>query len=493
MLLAVAAVLAFLVRGFGVGTLTEPWNPYLPLLWWVVVLLAVWSVVCGDFVVLPVAVFAASFCAQTHLPYLGLSLGLGALAVAVALLLVRRTPAKSPERRSLLRWALVSLALGAVLWSPVVVDQVRHDPGNVTLLEDYFRHPPEQPVGIRTGVRLELLHLDISKFATAQRADTGSPLNGAADPDGSVVPGLVLLGLWAASVAVAWSNQHSRLLGLHLVIGAALVLAVISMARIFGHLWFYLTLWSWAITAVMLFAVAWTALDVARRRLRPAARDRVLKAATGVLAALVVVSSAALAVDARNVKPPSPGLSTVLAELLPKTEQALLDHAGTATGRDGRYSVTWSDALHIGSQGYGIVLQLERDGFTAGAGFAYRVPMTAHRVIEPADATAVIHLATGLHIDEWRGRPNILEVAYVEPRSPDQRAEYERIRAESIEMLRAAGLSDIVPSVDGNLFGAAIDDRLTSPENQPIQTRLQQLLDLGMPTAIFLAPPGTTI
>jgi hypothetical protein len=41
------------------------------------------------------------------------------------------------------------------------------------------------------------------------------------------------------------------------------------------------------------------------------------------------------------------------------------------------------------------------------------------------------------------------------------------------------------------LFGAAIDDRLTSPENQPIQTRLQSMLDLGLPTAIFLAPPGT--
>jgi hypothetical protein len=153
--------------------------------------------------------------------------------------------------------------------------------------------------------------------------------------------------------------------------------------------------------------------------------------------------------------------------------------------------VTWSDALYIGSQGYGIVLELERQDFTAGVpGFA-RVPMTTSRVIETSDATAVVHLATGFHIDQWRNVPGAVEVAYVEPRSPAQQAEFARLRSEVIPMLHAAGLDDIIPHVDDNLFGAAIDDRLTSPENQPIQTRLQSMLDLGLPTAIFLAPPGT--
>jgi hypothetical protein len=491
LVIGVAAVLAFLVRGYGVGTLTEPWNPYLPLMWWVVLLLAVWSVVAGDFVILPVAVLAASFCAQTHLPYLGLSLGLGALAVVAAIVVARRSPAKSPRRRSLLKWLLVSLGVGLVVWSPVVVDQLRHDPGNLAQLRDYFQHPPDQPVGFRTGVRLELLHLDLTKFANDQRNDTGSLVNASGDPDGSVVPGLVLLALWGASVVAAWKLKHTRLLQLHLVIGASLVLAVISMARIFGHLWFYLMLWSWAITAFMVFAIAWTAIEVARRRIGPDARAGLLKAATGVAGAFIVVSSVALAADARNVDPPAPGLSSVLASVMPPTEQALLDHKGTATGRDGRYSVTWSDALYIGSQGYGIVLELERQGFTAGVPNSARVPMTSSRVIEPADATAVVHLATGLHIDQWRNVPGAVQVAFVEPRSPAQQAEFAHLRSEVIPMLQAAGLDEIVPHVDDNLFGAAIDDRLTSPANQPIQERLQQMLDLGLPTAIFLAPPGT--
>jgi hypothetical protein len=440
---------------------------------------------------LPLAVFAASFCAQTHLPYLGLSLGLGALAVVAAAVLARKAPAKSATRRRFFRWTLAGLALGLVLWAPVVADQVRHTPGNLSLLRDYFEHPPEKPVGFRTGVRLELLHLDISKITQDQRNDTGSLVNAAGDPDGSVVPGVVVLALWGASVVVARRIKHSRLLRLDLVIGVSLVLAVISMARIFGHLWFYLMLWSWAITALMLFAVVWTAVEVARRRIDPHARSRLLKAGTAVAGAFIVVSSVALAANARNVDPPAPELSSVLAAVMPPTEQALLDHVGTATGRDGRYSVTWSDALYIGSQGYGIVLELERQGFKAGVPAFARAPMTTSRVIEPADATAVVHLATGFHIDEWRKVPGAVEVAFDEPRSPAQQAEFARLRSEVIPMLHAAGLDDIIPHVDDNLFGAAIDDRLTSPANQPIQSRLQEMLDLGLPTAIFLAPPGT--
>jgi len=451
----------------------------------------VWSVVCGDFIVLPLAVFAASFCAQTHLPYLGLSLGLGALAFVAAALIARRAPAKSPERRRFVKWTLVGLALGLALWAPVVVDQVRRDPGNLSLLRDYFQHPPEKPVGLRTGVRLELLHLDISKLTQDQRNDTGSLVNAAGDPDGSIIPGLVMLGLWAASVVFARNLGHSRLLRLHLVIGASLVLAVISMARIFGHLWFYLMLWSWAITALMIFAIVWTAVEVVRRRVTPDARTRMFKVGTAVAGAFIVVSSVGLAADARNVEPPAPELSKVLASVMPPTEQALLDHVGTATGRDGRYSVTWSDALYIGSQGYGIVLDLERHGFHAGVPFSLRVPMTTYRVIEPADATAVVHLATGHHIDEWRNVPGAVQVAYVDPRSPAQQAEFARLRGEVIPMLHDAGLDDIIPQVDDNVFGAAIDDRLTSPENQPIQSRLQSMLDLGLPTAMFIAPPGT--
>jgi len=43
----------------------------------IVFLLALWSVDDDDLPLLPVTVAAGSFCAQTHVPYLGLTLGLG--------------------------------------------------------------------------------------------------------------------------------------------------------------------------------------------------------------------------------------------------------------------------------------------------------------------------------------------------------------------------------------------------------------------------------
>ena len=97
LLIAIAAVLAVLTRAYGAFLLTLPWNPYLPVLWWFVFLLAVWSVLADDLAMLPVAVIAGSMCMQTHISYLGLIGGLAAFTVAVARVERVQTPARSRE------------------------------------------------------------------------------------------------------------------------------------------------------------------------------------------------------------------------------------------------------------------------------------------------------------------------------------------------------------------------------------------------------------
>ena len=111
LVLAVAAVAALLVRAYGTPILTEAWNPYLPVMWWLVFVLAVWSIVSDDPPMLPVAVFAGSFCMQTHLPYLGLAGGLfvGALAFAFRRAYVRRREVPGGLRR-LVTWAVFIVA-----------------------------------------------------------------------------------------------------------------------------------------------------------------------------------------------------------------------------------------------------------------------------------------------------------------------------------------------------------------------------------------------
>src|SRR5690606_14826646 len=46
--IALAAVCAVAVRGYGLNVLTHPWNPYFPVLIWLLVLVAAWAVVAGD-------------------------------------------------------------------------------------------------------------------------------------------------------------------------------------------------------------------------------------------------------------------------------------------------------------------------------------------------------------------------------------------------------------------------------------------------------------
>jgi hypothetical protein len=77
-----------------------------------------------------------------------------------------------------------------------------------------------------------------------------------------------------------------------------------------------------------------------------------------------------------------------------------------------------------------------------------------------------------------------VEVAYVDPRGDRQRAEYEAVRDQVVDHLRAAGLTDLVPGVDENVFVTANNDRVPVE----IGDRMQRLIDLGLPAAVFVAP-----
>ena len=486
---AVAALAALLVSGYGVSALTEPWNPYLPLLWWFVLLLAVWSVTCDDVAMLPVVVFAGTLCAQTHVPYLALAAGFGAVTVVAAVVTWRRAGPGSALRRRTVRWGAVALALAVLLWVPPIVDQATNEPGNLRRIYDHLATPDEAPIGPARGAELALIHLNVARFVTGDSGADGSLFDASSDPAGSILPGLAVLAVWLAAAVTAVRIRHRALVRLHIVVAAGLVLGAASMSRIFGKVWFYLMQWAWGVAALLLLAVGWTVLAAVAPRLTPGTRRRLTGAAVAGLLGVAVVASAAATVEAVDVDPPAPNLSSTLGAVLPPTIAALERGEGAATGRDGRYAVTWDDAFYFGSQGYGVVSELERAGFDAAAAPPWHVPITDHRVVEPADATAVVHLATGVFVEQWRAVPEAVEVAYVEPRSPDQLAEFTRLRREVVAELRADGLDDLVPIIDSNLFGASIDERVS----RAAQRRMARMLELGEPTAMFIAPPGTSL
>jgi hypothetical protein len=488
---AVAVLLVMLVWGYGLTMLTQPWNPYLPLLWWVVLLLAVWSVACDDLVALPVAVFAGSFCAQTHVPYLGLVGGLGALTVLVLALAWRRAGRGAGERRRIAVVGAGSLALTAALWVPPLVDQVVHDPGNLRTIYDDLATPSEDPVGIARGAELALVHLDLPGFVTRSTSWVGSLPDPSSDPDGSVVPGAVALALWGVAAALSPRLADRRLVRLHLVVGASLVLGLVSISRIHGKEWYYLMLWARGVAALLVLAVGWTvaALVAGWARGRWEGWRWAPSAATLTLAGVLVAGSAALAVEAVDTDPPEPHLSATLGAVMPGTVAALERGDGAASGREGRYTVIFSDAVYFGSQAYGLVSELERAGFDAGMSDVFHVPVTDHRVIRPDEADAVVVFATGQNIDPWRQVTGAVEVSHVEPRDATERAEFARLRTAVIDDLRADGLEDLAPLVDGNLFGLSIDERISDRAER----WTARMLELGEPVAVFVAPPDATL
>lgn len=478
LVLVVATLLAVLTAGYGGGTLTEPWNPYLPVLWWVVVLLAVWSVLCGDVEMLPVAVLAGSFCAQTHVPYLGLTLGLGGLATVAAAVRWQREP---DERRRIARWVVVSAGLGVLLWLPPTIDQVRHDPGNYRQLIEHFSDPDEeQPRGIGEGVDVGLRYLDLTHLVRADITDPGWLVTNADGNRATSGRGVVLLALWGAAAVVAVRRRmNPTLLALHTVVAAAIVLMVLAISRIFGSVWYYLTLWGWAVGLLAFVAAVWTVVEVVGERWDAERRMAHGRRAMAAVLAVGLLAVGRFTVDAWN----SPHADANVARDL----AAVVDEAADGLDRDGRYLITWSDALHIGSQGFGLLNELERRGFEVGIEAGRRVPATAHRVLAPGNATARVHLATGAFVERWRSVDGAVEIAFVDPRDADDRAEQDRLRDEVTATLLDLGLDELVPQLDDNLFGAAIDERVPDAT----QEQMGRMLELGGPLAVFLVPVDT--
>jgi len=464
---AVAALLAVVIRGYGQVLLTQPWNPYQPLLAWIFVLLAVWAICCGDNALAVPLVVAGSLCAQTHIPYLVLC---GTLTIGALVIVARR------DRRQ----AVVAAGVGVLVWLPPLVDQLRNDPGNLSKLLDHFGSPTDDPIGFAEGARLAIRHFDAWAGFAGQVADSGRFVS-----DATEWRGVVTLVIWASAIVVAIGLRHRPLIMLHAVVAVAAALGAASMVRIFGLPWYYLTLWAWGTTALALAATAWTAV-AAVARWKPDLAGSTRRAVPRVLAVVAIVGSVASAIEFADAEVPEERLSVAVEAIAGPTFDAVVDEAGVATGIDGQYVVRWSDAADIGSPGFGLFNELERRGLDVSGDAYFHTPLTDHRTAAPPAGAVQIHLATGGYIPAWRALVDAGDAVEVASYEPPLRNVYEQVRRRVIADLRAEGFDDVADSVDTNLFGASLTPGLPVG----IQNDLTTLLDLGQPMAVFIAPLG---
>jgi hypothetical protein len=485
LLLGTAAVLAVLVHALGTAVFIEAWNPYLPVLWWFVFLLGLWSVACGDVRLTPLTVFAGSLCAQTHLPYLvmtvALSAGVAAVAVTLALLRRRHPEASaavgSADRATTLRWLVGAAGLGLLLWLPPLVDQVVNDPGNIRILVEHFSTSNEETIGLATGGTLLLERLNPVALLAGDTQIKGWT------PGLPVLPGVLLLAAWAGAVVVSWHRRQTSLLRLHGVLAAAMVLGAVTASRIFGGTWNYLVLWMWPVGALVATATVWSWGSLLSERL-PTGRRVPATRAGMVVAVGVVAGWAALGVaDATRAEVEELVRSAQVGELAPPTAAALVDRPV-----EDRYLVTWTDPTHFGIQGSGLLLELERRGFDVVVEPSKAHSMGDHRVAERHEVDAVVHLAVGPAIDHLRADPAAVELAATD-QAPALVAERQRLVDEVVTGLRAAGLDDLADQVLEQPVAAGSDPRF------PIELRrsLDAAANIGYPVAVFLiGQPGSS-
>jgi len=470
-------MIAFLELGYGLLVLTEPWNPYLPVLWFLVFLAAVWSVACGDLWMLPLAVASGSLCAQTHLPYAAVCGALGFFAFLLIAASWVRAWRRGSGTRGHARSLVASAAVLAVLWAPPLLAEWTREPGNLRILLDFFENPPEASVGLPSGLSLTFQHLDPAHLTIHAIAEPGL-FRGFFGGLGDASRGVALLVLWLGAVAMAVKLGNRTLMALHGVVAASVVVAVIAISRIVGAPWPYLTLWAWGIDGAMLVAVVATAgLGVSRRM---SERSRMRWAPAGMLGvAAIALCAVRLAMGANAAGSMDPRPSAQVAQLAPDTAAAIRRGVGAATGDKGTYLVTFDPYR----EGTGLVNELERRGLHVGVAQVFGPAMTPHRVLDPQEATARIHLASIASLDRWQRTPGAVQVAFSDPRTPQQLEEFGRMRAQVIDALRREGREDVVAAIDLDFAGVNLDR--VAPWTVWL---IQQLRNLGYPEAVFILP-----
>jgi hypothetical protein len=237
----------------------------------------------------------------------------------------------------------------------------------------------------------------------------------------------------------------------------------------------------------MVLSIAWTAWAMLRRR-HASDAGAVDDRAVVVLGAVTIGVCTAMSIGGAIVLDvPEPQLSDGLRAVVPATEQAIDDAVGPAVGGDGRYIVRWNDALLIGSQGYGLVNELERDGYDVGVQEEYRVPVTSQRVFHEGEYDAEIQFVSGEFIERARARDGFVEVARADVRTDAERQRFAELRDRVLTRLTEVGREDLLDEVDENLFGASLDAALP----RDIVDDMSEMLLIGEPVAVFLAPPGS--
>jgi hypothetical protein len=358
-------LVGLLLASEGAQFARDVWNPLVTVLPFVLLVLVAWSMSCAEAWALPVGVAVASFLVQTHVGY-GLVGGVlllgGVIGAAITVWRRRRNADHAKVVRSWAWMLVVATVVGAILWLPVVVQQVRDDPGNLGELVRFFRdHGREHSYG-------DAWHVVAGQLAAwpdwVHGHVVGNIYTGAIDVTGGTPIAIWAVVLVGAGV-VTWRRAKDAF-RLDVLLALTIVAAVVSVSRIVGEIFPYLVGWTWAVGMLTWLAIAWSV--VRWWQARDAKDARVGAIALFVVAAALLVVTVVNTIDAATAGNPDTEGSRRVEQLTALVRKALPPGDGVVEIQDGTTpGSTWTGA--------GIADQLEHDGIETRVapdlGFAY--------------------------------------------------------------------------------------------------------------------------
>jgi hypothetical protein len=352
LMVATAIALPILLASMPAEAYSDIWNPYMPLLPLLLLLFLAWSIGCGEYRLLPLAVLAASFAPQSHLSFAPPAAA--ALAVGLAgLVASQRGALLRPPART---WIVVAAGVAIACWAFPIAEQVTSDPGNGRLLYRAAR-ADEPKLGATIGWHA-LVHTvgvvpwwlrdpPVGLDRVVDLSDGPSAL--------AVASTLAILALLAAMLALSWRRRRHDLVvvsALALAVSVTPLLVVMSTPEVSFATLGYSIFWVSPVGMFVWLAAGWSAWQLAFGRVRVPARSLRLVSAGAVVSIAIVAGIVAAGVHLRS--EPWDQMRTIAARLradLPRDRPARIVVAGTPK----------ATFMGLGIQS-GIVYALRRDG-----------------------------------------------------------------------------------------------------------------------------------
>lgn len=445
LLVAVMTAVSLVYASTGTWVVLVPWNPYVALPFFCLVIFQVWLVATGEPKHLPGLAFVASFLVQTHVGYLPL---VAALLVVGGVFTWRdRRATSTPWRRPL----VFAGAITAVMWILPVIDVILDPPGNLAHMFKYFLTggSGEEAIGVTHGLELIAAEFRLrpSWLGTSDRAGL---LGGATTA--SVAWLLVPIAL----LGVSWwlsRGRPARDARRFWVISVVLLAAsVVTLARVTGFPFPYLFQWRPVVAVVLVFASGGLVV-VARRWFGHAVVRRTL----AVLALAVMFTfSGSMAVAILANDEPVSHLEAVTAHLVDQVEDQV--PAGGVILR--------LDTTSLLAEQKGLFDALARRDEPVFVDESVSYQYGDQYEAEPSDVDAVWWIAeSGYARTVLEQLPGARVIASYSPLSPKEEARLQQLQREAVERLQAVGAPQYIPIIDSELLAFAVKGQISEQDH----------------------------